>query len=213
MLEGDRGRLDQRTKEAFASALSSWFFKTLSRKDAERQLLAPGNTHGSFLIRESESTAGEPRGCCGASGGGRGLGAASRGPGCEQPAGVRGAGAALAEGRLAGGHPSPSFAFLHPFFRSGSFSLSVRDFDQTQGEVVKHYKIRNLDKGGFYISPRVTFPGLHELVRHYMSERGRTFHLGHTYQPVSPGSSQGSPSTPRPSLSMLLHSPHPHPSA
>ncbi|KAJ8781056.1 hypothetical protein J1605_001099 [Eschrichtius robustus] len=84
-----------------------WFFKTLSRKDAERQLLAPGNTHGSFLIRESEST-------------------------------------------------------------TGSFSLSIRDFDQTQGEVVKHYKIRNLDKGGFYISPRITFPGLHELVRHYM---------------------------------------------
>uniref|UniRef100_A0A8C9C4U5 Tyrosine-protein kinase n=1 Tax=Phocoena sinus TaxID=42100 RepID=A0A8C9C4U5_PHOSS len=85
-----------------------WFFKTLTRKDAERQLLAPGNTHGSFLIRESEST-------------------------------------------------------------TGSFSLSVRDFDQTQGEVVKHYKIRNLDKGGFYISPRITFPGLHELVRHYMN--------------------------------------------
>ncbi|XP_074161450.1 tyrosine-protein kinase Lck [Sminthopsis crassicaudata] len=83
-----------------------WFFKDLSRKDAERQLLAPGNTHGSFLIRESETTA-------------------------------------------------------------GSFSLSVRDFDQSQGEVVKHYKIRNLDNGGFYISPRITFPNLQELVQHY----------------------------------------------
>lgn len=38
---------------------------------------------------------------------------------------------------------------------------------------MKHYKIRNLDKGGFYISPRITFPGLHELVHHYMSEHGR----------------------------------------
>lgn len=35
---------------------------------------------------------------------------------------------------------------------------------------MKHYKIRNLDNGGFYISPRITFPGLHELVRHYTSE-------------------------------------------
>lgn len=39
---------------------------------------------------------------------------------------------------------------------------------------MKHYKIRNLDKGGFYISPRITFPGLQELVRHYTSERSRT---------------------------------------
>lgn len=35
---------------------------------------------------------------------------------------------------------------------------------------MKHYKIRNLDNGGFYISPRITFSGLHELVRHYTSE-------------------------------------------
>nr|XP_060640124.1 tyrosine-protein kinase Lck [Anolis sagrei ordinatus] len=84
-----------------------WFFKALSRKDAERQLLTAGNTHGAFLIRESEST-------------------------------------------------------------KGSFSLSVRDFDQDQGEVVKHYKIRNMDNGGFYISPRITFDSLHNLVEHYM---------------------------------------------
>lgn len=57
------------------SALCSWFFKNLSRKDAERQLLAPGNTHGSFLIRESESTAGERQGLVGgASACGRGSG-------------------------------------------------------------------------------------------------------------------------------------------
>ncbi|KFP72241.1 Proto-oncogene tyrosine-protein kinase LCK, partial [Acanthisitta chloris] len=84
-----------------------WFFKNISRKDAERQLLASGNTHGSFLIRESETT-------------------------------------------------------------KGSYSLSVRDLDETQGETVKHYKIRNLDNGGFYISPRVPFGSLRELVQHYM---------------------------------------------
>ncbi|KAM9533309.1 tyrosine-protein kinase Lck isoform 2-T2 [Guaruba guarouba] len=83
-----------------------WFFKNISRKDAERQLLASGNTHGSFLIRESETS-------------------------------------------------------------KGSYSLSVRDFDQNQGETVKHYKIRNMDKGGYYISPRITFSSLHELVEYY----------------------------------------------
>lgn len=36
-----------------------WFFKGISRKDAERQLLAPGNLLGSFMIRESETTKGE----------------------------------------------------------------------------------------------------------------------------------------------------------
>lgn len=37
-----------------------WFFKNISRNDAMRLLLAPGNTQGSFLIRESETTPGEP---------------------------------------------------------------------------------------------------------------------------------------------------------
>lgn len=36
-----------------------WFFKNLSRHDAMRLLLAPGNTQGSFLIRESETAPGE----------------------------------------------------------------------------------------------------------------------------------------------------------
>lgn len=46
---------------------------------------------------------------------------------------------------------------------------------------MKHYKIRNLDNGGFYISPRITFPGLHDLVRHYTSElRRNAFTCAHT---------------------------------
>uniref|UniRef100_A0A8C5P8G1 Tyrosine-protein kinase n=1 Tax=Leptobrachium leishanense TaxID=445787 RepID=A0A8C5P8G1_9ANUR len=86
-----------------------WFFKNLGRKNAERQLLAPGNLQGSFLVRESETS-------------------------------------------------------------KESYSLSVRDLDQNQGEVVKHYKIRNMDDGGFYISPRITFSSLHDMVQHYSSK-------------------------------------------
>ncbi len=35
-----------------------WFFKDITRKDAERQLLAPANKPGSYLIRESETSKG-----------------------------------------------------------------------------------------------------------------------------------------------------------
>lgn len=35
-----------------------WFFKEITRKDAERQLLAPANKPGSYLIRESETSKG-----------------------------------------------------------------------------------------------------------------------------------------------------------
>lgn len=45
--------------------------------------------------------------------------------------------------------------------------MSVRDYDSQQRDAVKHYKIRTLDNGGFYISPRSTFSTLQELVAHY----------------------------------------------
>ncbi|XP_027621253.1 tyrosine-protein kinase Blk isoform X2 [Tupaia chinensis] len=48
----------------------------------------------------------------------------------------------------------------------GAFSLSVKDVT-AQGEMIKHYKIRSLDEGGYYISPRITFPSLQALVQHY----------------------------------------------
>uniref|UniRef100_A0A7M4FVL6 Tyrosine-protein kinase n=1 Tax=Crocodylus porosus TaxID=8502 RepID=A0A7M4FVL6_CROPO len=88
-----------------------WFFKGVSRKDAERQLTAPGNMIGSFMVRDSETT-------------------------------------------------------------KGCYSLSVRDFDVQNGDTVKHYKIRMLDDGGFYISPRNSFATLGELVDHYKSDDG-----------------------------------------
>ncbi|KAG5838563.1 tyrosine-protein kinase HCK [Anguilla anguilla] len=86
-----------------------WFFKGISRKDAERQLLASGNCVGSFMIRDSETP-------------------------------------------------------------KGSYSLSVRDRDAKFGDRVKHYKIRTLDDGGFYISPRITFSTLQDLVSHYKKQ-------------------------------------------
>lgn len=87
-----------------------WFFKGVSRKDAERQLLAPGNVIGSFMIRDSETN-------------------------------------------------------------QGSYSLSIRDFDAVNKvDIVKHYKIRTLDSGGFYVSPRNSFSTLQELVNYYKGQ-------------------------------------------
>ncbi|TDG98662.1 hypothetical protein EPR50_G00202520 [Perca flavescens] len=83
-----------------------WFFKNISRNEAMRLLLAPGNTLGSFLIRESETT-------------------------------------------------------------QGSFALSIRDLDHNTGEGVKHYRIRNMDSGGFYITAKISFNSLKELVQHH----------------------------------------------
>nr|BAH13403.1 unnamed protein product [Homo sapiens] len=50
----------------------------------------------------------------------------------------------------------------------GAYSLSIRDWDQTRGDHVKHYKIRKLDMGGYYITTRVQFNSVQELVQHYM---------------------------------------------
>eukprot|EP00117_Sycon_ciliatum_P009475 scpid85261/ scgid11752/ Tyrosine-protein kinase Src42A; Tyrosine-protein kinase Src41 len=78
-----------------------WFFGPIKRADAEKKLLAPGNPHGTYLIRESES----------------------------QP---------------------------------GNFSLSIREHDS-----VKHYRIRTMDNGHYFIASRAVFPTLAELVEHY----------------------------------------------
>ncbi|AWP16748.1 Non-specific protein-tyrosine kinase [Scophthalmus maximus] len=83
-----------------------WFIKNISRNEAMRLLLAPGNTQGSYLIRESETT-------------------------------------------------------------PGSYSLSIRDLDHNTGEGVKHYRIRNMDNGGFYITTRISFNSLKELIQHH----------------------------------------------
>ncbi|KAM9703868.1 tyrosine-protein kinase Blk [Menidia menidia] len=68
---------------------------------------------------------------------------------------------------LAPGNKPGTFLVRESETSKGSFSLSVRDNDREQGDVVKHYKIRCLDKGGFYISPSNPFPSLQELVKYY----------------------------------------------
>ncbi|KAH3849098.1 tyrosine-protein kinase Src42A-like isoform X2 [Dreissena polymorpha] len=49
--------------------------------------------------------------------------------------------------------------------RRNDYSLSVRD-----GDTVKHYRIRQLDEGGFFIARRITFRTLAELVDHYSAD-------------------------------------------
>ena len=49
----------------------------------------------------------------------------------------------------------------------GSYTLSVRDLDQEEGDVIKHYRIRNMDDGGFYITAKISFSTIRELVKHH----------------------------------------------
>lgn len=60
--------------------------------------------------------------------------------------------------------PSPSV------LPTGAYCLSVSDFDNAKGLNVKHYKIRKLDSGGFYITSRTQFNSLQQLVAYYSSE-------------------------------------------
>uniref|UniRef100_A0A4W5N4X7 non-specific protein-tyrosine kinase n=1 Tax=Hucho hucho TaxID=62062 RepID=A0A4W5N4X7_9TELE len=60
----------------------------------------------------------------------------------------------------------------------GAFSLSIRDWDDVKGDHVKHYKIRKLDSGGYYITTRAQFETLQQLVQHYSeSADGLCFNL------------------------------------
>lgn len=54
-------------------------------------------------------------------------------------------------------------------FPAGAYCLSVSDFDNAKGLNVKHYKIRKLDSGGFYITSRTQFGSLQQLVAYYSS--------------------------------------------
>uniref|UniRef100_A0A8C2H6X4 Tyrosine-protein kinase n=1 Tax=Cyprinus carpio TaxID=7962 RepID=A0A8C2H6X4_CYPCA len=68
---------------------------------------------------------------------------------------------------LAPGNKPGAFLVRESETTKGAFSLSIRDFSPEHGDVVKHYKIRSLDNGGYYISPSTTFSSLQELVKYY----------------------------------------------
>ncbi|GBM87230.1 Tyrosine-protein kinase Lyn [Araneus ventricosus] len=53
----------------------------------------------------------------------------------------------------------------------GSYALSIKDIDTNANEVlIRHYKIRTLDRGGFFISPRDSFATLKDLVSYYSTK-------------------------------------------
>ena len=56
---------------------------------------------------------------------------------------------------------------VYPHLAAGAYSLSIRDWDEAKGDNVKHYKIRKLDNGGYYITTRAQFDTLQKLVKHY----------------------------------------------
>lgn len=47
------------------------------------------------------------------------------------------------------------------------YSLSIRDEDQVKGPHVKHYRIKTLDNGGYFVATRHTFPTMMELISFY----------------------------------------------
>ena len=49
----------------------------------------------------------------------------------------------------------------------GAYSLSVLDEDANGVHQVKHYRIRDLEDGGVYISPRLRCTDVVSLIKHY----------------------------------------------
>uniref|UniRef100_A0A672Q3M3 Tyrosine-protein kinase n=1 Tax=Sinocyclocheilus grahami TaxID=75366 RepID=A0A672Q3M3_SINGR len=68
---------------------------------------------------------------------------------------------------LSNGNPRGTFLIRESETTKGAYSLSIQDWDETKGDHVKHYKIRKLDNGGYYITTRAQFETLQQLVHHY----------------------------------------------
>ncbi|KAF7246221.1 Tyrosine-protein kinase Yes [Varanus komodoensis] len=73
----------------------------------------------------------------------------------------------------------------------GAYSLSIRDWDEVRGDNVKHYKIRKLDNGGYYITTRAQFESLQKLVKHYTDHADGLCHKLTTVCPTVKPQTQG----------------------
>ncbi|NXP41495.1 SRC kinase, partial [Leiothrix lutea] len=73
----------------------------------------------------------------------------------------------------------------------GAYCLSVSDFDNAKGLNVKHYKIRKLDSGGFYITSRSQFNSLQHLVAYYSKHADGLCHRLTNICPTSKPQTQG----------------------
>eukprot|EP00069_Balaena_mysticetus_P002180 bmy_03984T0 len=80
---------------------------------------------------------------------------------------------------------------LNPGNQRGAYSLSIRDWDEVRGDNVKHYKIRKLDNGGYYITTRAQFDTLQKLVKHYTEHADGLCHKLTTVCPTVKPQTQG----------------------
>lgn len=58
---------------------------------------------------------------------------------------------------LSNGNARGTFLIRESETTKGAYSLSIQDWDDIKGDHVKHYKIRKLDSGGYYITTRAQF--------------------------------------------------------
>uniref|UniRef100_A0A5F8GEM7 Tyrosine-protein kinase n=1 Tax=Monodelphis domestica TaxID=13616 RepID=A0A5F8GEM7_MONDO len=82
---------------------------------------------------------------------------------------------------------------LNPGNQRGIFLVreSETTKDEIRGDNVKHYKIRKLDNGGYYITTRAQFDTLQKLVKHYTEHADGLCHKLTTVCPIVKPQTQG----------------------
>lgn len=71
---------------------------------------------------------------------------------------------------LAEDNPRGTFLVRPSEHNPNGYSLSVKDWEETRGYHVKHYKIKPMDNGSYYIATNQIFPSLQALVMAYTSK-------------------------------------------